>query len=608
MAQFFPSLEQVDNLNVQPEPGKLHLLNFLNTILDGSYKVYFNPFLNGERPDIVILRQSCGVLIIEVKDWHLCNYTMDNTGRWQLRIENVCKKSPIDQVKSYKENLFNLHIDKLLDRKIHDSKYFAIISCAVYFHNETEASVRNFCGNTGYIELLGHDSLTNANFKQLLYRNWLDGSRQSRYFDEELYLSFQRYLQPPAHTIEQGKEVVFVGKQVNLIESRPVEQKIRGVAGSGKTTVLAKRAVNAHVRTRSRILILTYNISLRNYIHDKVSDVRENFTWDDFYIMHYHLFFLIEANNYNLFVNMNLDLDDSNSDFNNEYFFERVKNEVERYDSIFIDEIQDYKTEWIRLVKRYFLKGNGEFVVFGDEKQNVYQRDMAEDKKPNTTIPGRWNELNDSIRSSTKIIHLSFEFQDFYFEEKYDLDEINLVEQLDLFRQPQHIEYVFKESYDLCQIYKSVRTAVKTLNIHPNDVIFLSSKVEILRELDYLIRIEGNENTTTTFETREQWDKLCKSMNESELKMTIKKIRRNRKFQFRINSGTTKLSTIHSFKGWEVHTLILLIESELKDDMFTTDELIYTAITRCKQNLIVVNLGNKRYHEFFQKHIVEKAA
>ena len=138
----------------------------LNTILDGSYKVYFNPFLNGERPDIVILRQSCGVLIIEVKDWHLCNYTMDNTGRWRLRIENVCKKSPIDQVKSYKENLFNLHIDKLLDRKIHDSKYFAIISCAVYFHNETEASVRNFCGNTGYIELLGHDSLTNANFQQ----------------------------------------------------------------------------------------------------------------------------------------------------------------------------------------------------------------------------------------------------------------------------------------------------------------------------------------------------------------------------------------------------------------------------------------------------------
>ncbi len=71
-----------------------------------------------------------------------------------------------------------------------------------------------------------------------------------------------------------------------------------------------------------------------------------------------------------------------------------------------------------------------------------------------------------------------------------------------------------------------------------------------------------------------------------------------------MNSGTTKLSTIHSFKGWEITTLILIIENEnLNQQEFTTDELIYTAITRCRQNLIIINIGNERYNKFFRKEI-----
>ena len=71
-----------------------------------------------------------------------------------------------------------------------------------------------------------------------------------------------------------------------------------------------------------------------------------------------------------------------------------------------------------------------------------------------------------------------------------------------------------------------------------------------------------------------------------------------------MNSGTTKLSTIHSFKGWEIPTLFLIVESESDEEHeFTTDELIYTAITRCRQNLIIINIGNHRYDNFFKRTI-----
>lgn len=45
----------------------MHLLQFLIANLDDSYEIFFNPYLNGDRPDIVVLRYGYGVLIFEVK-------------------------------------------------------------------------------------------------------------------------------------------------------------------------------------------------------------------------------------------------------------------------------------------------------------------------------------------------------------------------------------------------------------------------------------------------------------------------------------------------------------------------------------------------------------
>jgi ATP-dependent exoDNAse (exonuclease V) beta subunit len=116
--------------------------------------------------------------------------------------------------------------------------------------------------------------LTKTNFDSILSNRRLN--KKSYLFDNDLYKSFKRYLKPPEHTIEQGKEITYTEEQKRIIESKKAhQQKIKGVAGSGKTFALAKRAVNAHLRHKGEILILTFNISLRNYIHDKISDIRE---------------------------------------------------------------------------------------------------------------------------------------------------------------------------------------------------------------------------------------------------------------------------------------------------------------------------------------------
>ena len=70
------------------------------------------------------------------------------------------------------------------------------------------------------------------------------------------------------------------------------------------------------------------------------------------------------------------------------------------------------------------------------------------------------------------------------------------------------------------------------------------------------------------------------------------------------------MATIHSFKGWESPNVIFILEPESDNhDKYSISakenapELIYTAITRAKENLFIINLGNNTYHDFFNSNI-----
>ena len=64
-----------------------------------------------------------------------------------------------------------------------------------------------------------------------------------------------------------------------------------------------------------------------------------------------------------------------------------------------------------------------------------------------------------------------------------------------------------------------------------------------------------------------------------------------------MNSGTVKISTVHSFKGWESETLFFIIEKKFSRMAHTFDEILYTGLTRSRNNLVIINYGNEEYHE-----------
>ena len=152
------------------------------------------------------------------------------------------------------------------------------------------------------------------------------------------------------------------------------------------------------------MLVLTYNISLKNYIRDKISSVREDFYWDNFNILNYHDFFNSIMNNLQIEFDIPEDFEQwgnlqQEQFFNERYYgnieiFKDFQDKIEKYSTILIDEVQDYRTNWLKIIKKYFLIDKGEFVVFGDSKQDIYDRvSLVENKKvlviPDS--PGRCN-------------------------------------------------------------------------------------------------------------------------------------------------------------------------------------------------------------------------
>lgn len=602
MARLYPSIDEIKKLKPYPTEGELVLIDKLSRELDDSYNIYFQPFLDGDNPDIVVLKETGGVFIVEVKDWNLESYIYDNSegrfGGFYLKKDRCRVGNPFQQVTRYKNDIFGMHIEELFMKKEKNMSMFGkLVRVGVYFHKASEYSVKNKFyikpSDVKYIKQWGYDSDISREISNSL-------GRYCEYMNSKLYKEFHRLFQPAYHRFNDGEDIKLTDRQKELSTSKGnCNVKIKGVAGSGKTLVLANRAVSATKRTGNRVLILTYNITLRNYIKDRISKVREDFNWNRFEILNYHAFISSQLKKIGEMVDIDDNDDEKNDKFINNLFNKR-KQDLDKYDTILIDEGQDFKKLWFENIKDNFLKDNGEFVIFADEKQNIYDRELGDDKKIVTNIIGRWNELNKSFRIGNEISKLAMKYQEHFFEGKYEIDSIN-TEQLSLFEKPQDIKYKFDSNISYIDIFKEVRSYIKENSIHNNNVCIVSMEIEHLRELEYKARKKYNFKFERTMETKEEYEDICKLYCNKKTRNTkLEELRRIRKRQFQLDRGTMKLSTTHSFKGWEIETLVIIID---KTDDESSEELIYTALTRCKSNLLIFNRGDMELDKFFSENI-----
>lgn len=235
----------------------------------------------------------------------------------------------------------------------------------------------------------------------------------------------------------------------------------------------------------------------------------------------------------------------------------------------------------------------GELVLFGDEKQNIYERPVDAEKK--TRLPngfGAWEQLRKSFRykQDSHIMTLAAAFQRTFLAERYEVDEAQSF---------QHT--LANVSLDLCYTYQDgtleeiarvIVNIAKSHRIHPNDISVIGAQKQDLQEIDYLIR-KGEthqERTLTTFESKEV------ALHPRFSKKSTK-VEANKKYGFNLNSGVMKICTVHSFKGYESPTIFLLVGR--KDSV----EMVYTGLTRARENIVVFVHEESPYLEFFMTHL-----
>jgi len=388
MAVIYPDLENIQRLKVSPTSGEWELVNYLKIHLDDAYEVFFNPYLDGDRPDLIILKEHCSAFIIEVKDWDLKNYKITESNKWVVfdGSKSSSKASPQSQAFRYKKSLYDLHLPVVGLARLTNPNFFNLVHCFVYFHNSdkraidslyeqaearlqveqlrlNEAVKDNKIAFDSYERAYEHIARKKRNLQRDRDMSFGDdrlGHLVKRIkqksnpvlFDENVYRDFKRRLSPPEHTLNQGVPINFDSKQLLLTKSEAGKGKIKGVAGCGKTSILSQRAINAFQRHGSTVLILTFNITLKNYIRDKISDIQGNRDFSSFEISNYHQFYNSQANN------AGLDLGDliERHGIERLYYFDAFQDvEVMKYQTILVDEIQDYEPEWVKIIRDNFL-------------------------------------------------------------------------------------------------------------------------------------------------------------------------------------------------------------------------------------------------------------
>ncbi|TSC54049.1 MAG: hypothetical protein LiPW30_779 [Parcubacteria group bacterium LiPW_30] len=645
MAVIYPELENIQRFKVPPTPGEWDLITYLKDNLDDTYEVFFNPYLDGDRPDIIILKEHCAAFIIEVKDWNLKNYLVAENNKWEIfdGSKSSRKASPHSQAFRYKKNLYDLHLPIVGLARLTNPNFYNLVHCFVYFYNSGEDSIDSLYSPAeeklndkraklnqrfreknidfhaydkanGYIDRKKHalqrdKSMSFGSDRLALLAKKIKQNSKHVLFDDNVYRDFKRRLSPPEHTLTQGIPINFDKKQLQLTKSKSVKEKIKGVAGCGKTSILAKRAINAHERHKTPVLILTFNITLKNYIRDKISDIQGHRDFSFFEISNYHQFFNSQINNTGKDLADLIDQHGIGKLYSVDVFRD---DDVTKYHTILVDEIQDYQPEWVKIVRDSFLSQDGEMILFGDESQNIYQREVVRSPVIAQGF-GRWVKMNRSYRTSANspLNHLFQDFQMEFLVNKYPETEIIDAKPRQLGLRFSLLKYEsipsdgWKEA-----VFDSIQNYIRGYGLHPNDVVILSSKISVIRQLNEFWT--EREKTHCMFETYEELS-VCTNHTVDELKRLdedqisslinqnkndIERVRRAKKNHFYANSGLIKFSTIHSYKGLESKIVFYV--------MFAEDEpeVVYTSITRSSENLVVFDVGSKNICTgFFMQHI-----
>lgn len=341
---------------------------------------------------------------------------------------------------------------------------------------------------------------------------------------------------------------------------------IRGLAGTGKTILLAQRAVDV-VNERKRVLILTKTKPLNKFLKllTKISDNRLTITHVDYFVRSV-------CKKYNEPYSHPRDAEDTDQHFE-QYnpnicldMFEKYPEE--KYDLILVDEAQDFYKDWYEALC-FAKKDDGQIVFFYDPFQEQINDSMIsslETAEDVTKYPLKINfrntfEINNLLQKLIK---------NFYPDSKlfYDKPIENHGEK------PQLLE-VNDRNDQITKVTEIINKLVNKEKVVPRDIAVI---------YDGSIKAPSKNDLSITTEIKKNGFDVISAEDYSE--PYINKSKEN----------CITLDSIRRFKGLEKTVIIVTNLEEITKE---TVKNLYTGLSRARAHLVIVS--NKKVIDKLKK-------
>ncbi|YAF99226.1 MAG: 3'-5' exonuclease (plasmid) [Nodularia sp. CChRGM 3473] len=574
--------------------------------LEDDYLLWYDVPIGKKQlhPDFIVLHPSRGLFILEVKDWKLDTIQSINPSTITIITENGVKevKHPLQQARDYA-----LAVNKMLEKDPalvqqegnYQGKLVIPYGYGVVFTNITRKAF-----NESELPAAFEEHLVIC--KDEMLPSIDAGEFQQRLWDLSAY-QFGKTLTPLQ--IDRIRWHIFpelriTAKQLSLFESDTADTQetpqvqipdilkimdlqqeqlarslgdghrvIHGVAGSGKTMILAYRCQHLSQVDKKPILVLCFNVSLaaklRQVVQEdpsKISRIR---------VRHFHGWCMDLLKKYNI-------PKPDFRDYKGEDYIEELVNRViaavdaklipaGTYGAVMLDEGHDFKPEWLKLIAQMVNPETNSLLILYDDAQNLYgeKRDKKFSfKSVGIQAQGRTTILKLNYRNTEQVLKVAYEFAKEVMQPTIgDDDQVVLIEPASAGRQ-------------------GVMPDLIKLPSFKHEVDYLAERVQQLHERN----ISWNE-IAIIYRSKFMGDRISKDFHKKQIPIEwVNADSQSRNYH--PDEDSIKLITMHSSKGLEFAVVCIPGIGYMPNQHSTAEEearLLYVGMTRAIEQLILTS-------------------
>ena len=551
--------------------GERKVFEALRDYLPEDYLVYYDISVKGRHPDFIVVGPDLGVVVLEVKDWRLGSIAAATRDGVVLREDGAERtlKNPVQQAREYILEA----VDMLKGRSLlSDGKHlnFGWGYGAIFpLLKKEDLEAPSLFGPSlsealGPGVVLSGDDLASGQLLVQLRRlipHWVPPLEPMNavQVDEIRGILYPEIRIGWGHT---DSEIVRVMDREQERLARTLgegHRLVRGVAGSGKTVMLICRA--RHLRARYpewRILVLCYNRVLADYLRDAIGpDPRIE-------VLHYHSWCWRELEAAGVAIPERPELREQLGNYWDSIIPQLLLKAHEdgrlqsgMYQAILVDEGQDFADDWYRTLLRALDPRTNSLFIALDSSQTIYKRKVSW-RDIGIQIVGRTRVLKVNYRNTRPILSIAYALI-------RDLDASGIA---------------------VCEAGGEYVVPEKALRDGPMPEIkrFKSFEAERRHALEWirtrLAKGISPDGMMVLGFSRSDMARLEVWLQDAGIPAQL--------LGGRVRAGVVRLSTVHSAKGLDAESVLLLSAHELeRRDETEGRRLLYIAMTRARTELYI---------------------